>query len=62
VKLEAARIIAIAIVTVASLIVVDELENDCENILKMPWEGGMFTMRVPLCTTIKGYRFMLFML
>jgi hypothetical protein len=38
VKLVAARIIAIAIVNVASLIVVDEYENDCKNILKMPRE------------------------
>ena len=60
--LDATRIIAIAIVDVASLIVVDEKENDRENVLEMPGKRGMFTIALPLCTTIKGYRFILVML
>lgn len=60
--LDATRIIATAIVDVASLIVVDEKENDDENILEMPGRRGMLSISLPLGTTIKGYRFILFML
>ena len=60
--LDANRIIAAAIVDVTSLIVVNEKENDGENILEMPGRRGMLTITLPLCTTIKGYRFILVML
>ena len=60
--LDATRIITTAIADVASLIVVDEKENGGENILEIPDKRGMFTITLPLCATIKGYRFMLFML
>ena len=60
--LEATRITTTAIVVVASLIVVDEKENDGENILKMLGKRGMFTISVLFNTIIKGYRFILVML
>lgn len=60
--LDANRIIAAAIVDVTSLIVVNEEENDGENVLEMPRRRGMLTITLPLFTTIKGYRFILFML
>jgi hypothetical protein len=52
VLLDGTRIIATAIINVASLIVVDEKENDGENILEMQGRRGMLTL-TPLATTIK---------